>query len=442
MMGTGGAGGVTNTTVTLDVSATFQTMEGFGGAVAFYTNWLTGHPNRSEIADVIFRDLGLDILRIANWSENAAPAAFDDSVAVVNLARASMAPGPRILMSSWSPPATLKDTGDTKNGGTLARQADGAFAYAGFGQWWARALSAYAARGVRPDYISIQNEPNFTATWETCRFGPSETATRAGYGQALAAVHAEIQAMSPRPQLIGPETAGIVGTSVQGYLGGAGFDISQVDGIAHHLYSGGDGAAPDSFVGGMAGVAAAADAAGKPIFMTEYSDVDADMVAVAWLIHNAITVGGAAAYVYWDLVWAPPMDAAATSALVTLENPFSPGTWTATKGYIVRDAYHAVRHYSRWVDSDWRRVGATSTSVALKISAFLAPDGAHATLVMVNTDVSEHAVMLATGDFAYVTSAVYRSSGADERTADLGPLGADAIVTLPARSIATVTLTR
>ncbi|MES1172366.1 MAG: glycoside hydrolase family 30 beta sandwich domain-containing protein [Bacteroidota bacterium] len=429
-------GGGAPATVTVDVNTTYQTMEGFGAAVAFYTNWFTQHPNRTEIADIVFRDLGLDILRTGNWSQNTSAAAFADSVALVRLARASVPEGLRLMMASWSPPAALKDNASTKNGGTLVRQ-DGGFAYQAFGQWWASALAAYAAEGVRPDYISIQNEPNFMASWETCRFGATETATRAGYGAALAAVQAQLQGLSPRPKLIGPETAGISGNVVENFL--AGLDVSHLDGVAHHLYSGGEGSSPDSFQAAMAGVAAAA--AGKPIFMTEYADDKADMVALAWLINNALTVEGVSAYLYWDLVWAPPAPGAPPGGLVTLENPFERSSWTTERGYIVRDNYHAFGHYARWVNNGWRRVAATSTLSGVRAVAFTSPDGERATLVLVNVDSMSHEARVVTGDFAFATSDIFRSSGTTERTEALGSLSADGGFLLPARSIATVTLT-
>ena len=111
-----------------------------------------------------------------------------------------------------------------------------------FGDWWARSLQAYAAEGIVPDWVSIQNEPDFfTSQWETCVFGPTEGATvegipAAGYGQALDAVSGAIQAanLTSPPVLLGPETTGFKGNIVQQYLDG--LDTSELGGIAHHLY--------------------------------------------------------------------------------------------------------------------------------------------------------------------------------------------------------------
>ena len=68
-------------------------------------------------------------------------------------------------------------------------QSAGAYEYAQFADWWVRSIAAYTAQGVVPDYISIQNEPDFfNAGWETCQLDTAEDATNAGYGRALDAV--------------------------------------------------------------------------------------------------------------------------------------------------------------------------------------------------------------------------------------------------------------
>ncbi len=53
-------------TVQVNVDEEYQTITGFGASLAFYENWLTAHPNKAEIYDVIFSELSLDILRVRN----------------------------------------------------------------------------------------------------------------------------------------------------------------------------------------------------------------------------------------------------------------------------------------------------------------------------------------------------------------------------------------
>jgi glucuronoarabinoxylan endo-1,4-beta-xylanase len=446
-MGQGGAGfggtGDIDVTVTVDVTERHQTLVGFGGAVAFYTNFLSSRSD--DIFKVLFVDMGIDILRIANWYQNQTASGttpdtgFTDtaSVAIVRKATAAMGHPPKILMSSWSPPAYLKSNALTKGSrGTLLRTA-GTYDYAQFADWWVRSIAAYTAQGVVPDYISIQNEPDFfNAGWETCQLDTAEDATNAGYGRALDAVSAAIagSTLDTKPKLVGPENSG-ANNGVQRYLNNispASFDV-----VAHHLYNGGmagNDPAPDSFATAMTNVAnAASNAGGKPIFMTEFAPQAPSLLNTAWMIQDALTTEGVSAYIYWGLIWAPPVAGAAPAGLVTIAgaDPSSP--------YTINDTYYAMKHFARWTDPDWVRVGAASSVDAVRSSAFVSPDGASLTVVLLNTDSVEHVVSVGTGA-TFASTTVYRTSGVDERAAAV-PYGADAIP-LPASSIATLVLTR
>src|SRR5688572_18112801 len=44
-----------------------QEMIGFGGALTWYSNWVTTNNKANEVADLMFTDLGLDIVRLKTW---------------------------------------------------------------------------------------------------------------------------------------------------------------------------------------------------------------------------------------------------------------------------------------------------------------------------------------------------------------------------------------
>ena len=50
-------------TATIDPRKTFQTIEGLGGATAFYAGWITAHPYQMEIYTNAFAGLNLSMLR-------------------------------------------------------------------------------------------------------------------------------------------------------------------------------------------------------------------------------------------------------------------------------------------------------------------------------------------------------------------------------------------
>jgi glucuronoarabinoxylan endo-1,4-beta-xylanase len=444
-----------NVGVTVDTSKAHQTLAGFGAAVAYQPSLLAGR--NDDIYRVLFVDSGLDILRLGNWYQNQSATntspttPFSDSaqVQIVQKAIAARAGTPlKILMSSWTPPAYLKSNGMTRpawgasaggdNVGTLA-QKEGAYAYADFGDWWVRSLEAYAAQGVVPDYISIQNEPDFfTMGWETCVWGPAEGAqvqgvATAGYPQALEAVNNAIAASSlaSRPIIVGPETTGYANNVVQRYLMAVKPGI--IGAIAHHLYgTTEDNPNPDSFNSALASVGKAAGAVGLPTFMTEYSPNKPSMFETAWLMHNALTVEGVSAYIYWELIWNggnPP------TGLVTISNPFS-----GSGGYTINDIYYAFKHFARWTDPGWVRVDAKASASAVRTSAFLSPDGSSLTLVLLNTSDKDRLVAVNPGNFPFGSFAAYRSAGDTERTTPVS-LESDGTLALPSRSIATVTFT-
>ena len=442
-----------NVSVAVDTSVTHQTLIGFGAATAFQSNLLAGRTD--DIFQVLFVDSGLDILRLGNWYQNqgqtttSTTTPFSDNNAVQIVQKATAARGgtpPKILMSSWTPPGYLKSNGVTRppfGSGTSAPagtliQSGGAYDYADFGDWWARSLQAYAAAGVVPDWISIQNEPDFyTPYWETCVFGPTEGATvagipAAGYGQALDAVAGAIAAagLTSPPVVLGPEPTGMNNNNVQHYLDG--LDTSKLGGIAHHMYgSTSDNPSPDSFEGAMRDVAHSGEIEGLPTFMTEYQPNAPTMFDTAWLINDALTVENVSVYLWWELIWS---DQTPETGLVSIAGG------SATAPYTINDLYYALKHFARWTDPGWVRVDATSSVSTVRASAFVSPDGSSLTLVLLNTDGKDHLVSVDPGGFAFGTLAVYRTSGDSERATPVTP-ESDGSITLPSRAIATVTYT-
>lgn len=444
-----------NVSVTVDTTVSHQTLAGFGAAVAYQPFLLAGR--NDDIYRVLFVDSGLDILRLGNWYQNqtatnttpTTPFSDTAQVQIVQKAIAARAGAPlKILMSAWTPPAYLKSNGMTRppwgaSGtgdyvGTLA-QKDGAYAYADYADWWVRSLDAYAAQGVVVDYLSIQNEPDFfTMGWETCVWGPTEGArvegiATAGYPQALEAVYDAVAAsgLASKPVLVGPETTGFADNIVPRYL--TAVKPGLIGAIAHHLYgTTEDNPNPDWFNGALASVGKVAAATGLPTFMTEYSPNKPTMFETAWLMNNALTVEGVSAYIYWELIWDggnPP------TGLVTVSNPFR-----GAGVYTINDIYYAFKHFARWTDPGWTRVEASTSASAVRVSAFVSPEGGSLTLVLLNTSDKDRLVVVNPGNFPFGAFAAYRSSGDTERTTAVS-LESDGTLALPSRSIATVTFT-
>jgi len=232
----------TNSTVppfAINADVTHQTIEGFGGAIAFFNNWLAAHPYEQEIYTNIFSGLNLGILRLGNWFRYQGVADFDPATReIVSNANRILGRPLTIQMSSWAPPAFLKSNGTTGNGGTLIKT-NGVFAYTNFANYWYDALMWYKTNGIVPSYISIQNEPDFAAGWDSCVFHPTEDTVEgthyASYAKALEATYQRLTNLPAPPKILGPEVVGLLYNRVQNYA--ATMNPSQLYGIHDALGS-------------------------------------------------------------------------------------------------------------------------------------------------------------------------------------------------------------
>jgi hypothetical protein len=340
-------------------------------------------------------------------------------------------------MSSGSPPAALKANGDpyctnADPNCTLTRDAGGGFDYAGFAEYWRTTLEAYETAGIHPDYVSIQNNtdwiPGDAAGAEACRFLPQEGTASVtppegefpGFDQALAAVRSAV----------GDEydfTAAEAGSPVMvgGYVDT--LDSADFNAVAFHLF----GMDPQSVdVPQFENLRSISEEAGKPLIQSE---MQSDGLGTAILAHYTLTVANAAAYLQQSFAWPDADDAGGTLIRLNAED------------FETLSAYHALAHYARSTGPGWTRVDATSDEGPLLSSAWLSPDEASLTIVLVNPeDAAINAEVSAPTPFsaalaeARVTRTVFDGV---ERSSDLGSLTDDRIVRVPGGAMVTIALT-
>ena len=118
----------------------------------------------AEKAELLFtaeHGIGLSLLRM-----QIKPNGSTDETATARLA---VARGATVWAAPWSPPGSWKTNGTTSNGGALLPE---------YYEAWADRLVTWvkdrAADGVPLYALSPQNEPNWTADWDTCRYTPEE----------------------------------------------------------------------------------------------------------------------------------------------------------------------------------------------------------------------------------------------------------------------------
>lgn len=146
--------------VSVNTEARQQHISGFGGfsPSPTWSYWL----NDSQI-DMLYgkgeNQLGYNIMRlyIANseWGWNSA---------VANAKRAKKY-GAYIFASPWSPPASWKDNNSDSKGGALLESR-----YSDWADFLNRFISKMKDNGVKIDGISLQNEPDYTTDYQSCRW--------------------------------------------------------------------------------------------------------------------------------------------------------------------------------------------------------------------------------------------------------------------------------
>jgi O-glycosyl hydrolase len=401
-------------TATIDPTRTYQTIEGFGGATAFYAGWVTVHPYKLEIYTNAFAGLNLSMLRLGDWYRYQTPLAGFDSAATEIVANANRVLGHPVpvYMSSWSPPAFLKSNGQVGNGGTLI-YTNGSFDYTGFAQYWYDSIQAYQSNGVNLTWASIQNEPDWVAGYDSCIFHPTEDTVNgtnyASYSKALDAVYQRLTNLPSPPKLLAPEPTHSAYNDLQNYA--ATMNSGSFYGIAYHLYGGSTDGTPDGYTGDL--TASAGVFSGKPHFMTEFGYPD--MMQTACLIHDCLTTGQDSGFNYWSLIWPVGGD-----GLVQIENPYDRSTWTnappgvttQSHGWWLTPSYWAMKHFSYFLNPGYRRVSASDSDSNVRCSAYLSPDGLRLVVVLINTSAAASSAMnFNFGAFDAGNSSVYQTAG-------------------------------
>jgi autotransporter-associated beta strand protein len=347
--------------ITLTPGTTFQTIYGIGGNFCQGDQKLLHAYNRYD--EVLSPSgLNLSFIRLSTSFEmtNSRFADYDDANVVVTAAFRERQPLGKITLTAWSPPESLKSTGSAY-GGTLAKPG-GQYAYTNYANWWTRTLQFYQTNCVLPDYLSVQNECDFTPSGTNfayeagCYLNSTETATKAGYPQALAAVKSALQSNGlGAVKFIGPDTTAIAGGKIPNYV--TNLPAGSLFGLAHHLYH-------DSPATTGTAALTALDTqypfATWPKFMTELNPFDTyesltptnqpDWMQLAVTMHNTFVYERANAYLVWNVMYA------------------TVGYWDGQP--VCTETYHPLGHFSKFVRPGAVRALTSTTDANLKVTLF------------------------------------------------------------------------
>ncbi|GHV89244.1 hypothetical protein AGMMS50267_16040 [Spirochaetia bacterium] len=174
---------ITNATVTVDTNTKFQYVRGFGG---MHGSWNTAKGQDVSLRDVETmynpdKGLGYNIFRMmlypipaAEWDAkiigNTEYTNHDNSDWYDIIKKVNGYNG-YILASPWTPPKEWKPNGSVNGGANSELMPSHYQDYANYLKNWAKLMSDKGA----PVYaVSIQNEPNFPATYDGCDWSPEE----------------------------------------------------------------------------------------------------------------------------------------------------------------------------------------------------------------------------------------------------------------------------
>ena len=438
--------------ITVDPTATAQKVIGFGAGAAYYQSWIAAMSSSmlKDFYDTAFTGLNLSFLRIGNWKQDDTTSIVADA-AIIKAGRERLGNRFKIEMSSWSAPGRLKPSGSVNgsvNGQKVKSQNTlktsnsdpyGKFVYSEFAHWWKTSLQAYEQMGITPDYISLQNEPDMEADYEETLFDPNEGEI-AGYKQALQAVRDSIKTLANPPKIIGPEPLGIGYSNFEKYA--KALDDKNLDGYAYHLYHAGNGndnsgqnyLNPENFREPMNAIAKSYGSDNKPIIMTEFCTMESavreqDMLGLAHIMQVGFTSGKLNAYIAWELFWGEP-----NGQLIGVCPGSGWSSCTEAKLYI-NPEYHAMRHYSKFVNPGWRVVSSTVDGSDVYAVAFRSADCDSISVIAINKGSAQSLTFFVDG-YNPVYAVQSTESGEKSKTISAGH-----IINVPAKSITTVVYT-
>lgn len=346
----------------VDWSEVFQTIDGFGGSVADFQDSLT-----PAQADFFFTTsgIGLSILRTqiipdaetcnAEFQKGGCSKSngqiLNGELATAQLAAAR---GAVVFSTPWSPPASFKSNGSFKNGGTLlpSRYSD-----------WAVAIASYVSmmerNGVPIYAVSVQNEPDLTTDYGSCRFTAQE-------------IHDFVPYLASALRSEGKGSTKIMIAEESGWS----FDLAsaaladpkvapEIGILAAHGYRGEVGPFPS----GHARLWQSEDS-------SQSADYDGSMTdGVFWArkIHSILTLANVNAWIWWFLTDMPHQGEGRDNAALT-----------DYYGNFAKRAF-VTGQWSRFVRPGWVRIGVKGSGHVL-ISAFKDPSSRAFVIVAINPE--------------------------------------------------------
>jgi glucuronoarabinoxylan endo-1,4-beta-xylanase len=368
----------------IDLASPQQTIRGFGGATVFRPTTPLTEADLDSLFGTGEDQIGFTLLRIR--------VAEDDAWRAIELANAqgARARGADVIATPWSPPASMK-TNNNLVGGSLKPSS-----YAAYATYLNDFATFMASGGADLYAISIQNEPDFSVTYESCDWTPAEMLDFCrNHAGAITAT-----------KVIAPESfqfrRAISDPILNDEVAAANVDI-----IGGHIYG-----------GGLADYPLAAQKE-KEVWMTEHLDLSTDWagaLATGKEIHDCLAVANFSAYFWWYV-----------------KRYYGP----LGEDGVVTKRGHVMAQFSKFIRPGYRRVAASaSPAVSVHVSAY-ARDKAVIVAVNLGASAANQAFVLQNGSVQSVTPWVTSAGLSMARQAPIAVAGGAFTASLPALSVTT-----
>lgn len=444
---------LTKIVVNVDRSVKYQTIEGFGFFGAYDVWWGSGAMWNDAWGDKIISDLGLTI-----WRNELFPPATPDAnqdadwnkqkpvVQGLKAKADQYGVNLKYILTVWSPPADMKWTcnftwaGDanatrsagtvsTKNGGTLNPNM-----YTEYAEYWKTCLKNHKDLGIDVYAISLQNEPMFKQTFNSCTY------TTAWYCDLLDNVVPKIKATYPNVKVFGSENMLELEGKSNNYpyfyhqtIKNSATAKNNIDILAVHGYSDGVNASSGSELAKMWAnhTEQFSVPMNKPAWMTETSGYSENWLMntntpgalnLAMDIYQGLVYGNIQAWVWWQGSSASGID---NYCLMS-------GTFGGKK-------YAVSKHFYRYIRPGAVRVKASAQDPNILVTAFEHTGKGTQTLIIINSG-SEGKMVSVQGADLPAEFTIYRTNSGSENCKDVGKAnsGADKYFEIPANSIVTL----
>lgn len=189
--------GTEESVINLYPDITYQTMEGFGGAITDAAGFVFAQMNERQQKEFLHRYFGKEQMNYrmvrmhmdscdfsthiysADQDEEDADLSnfcFADTerymIPLLRAAEKEFGAKLPIMLSPWSPPPFMKSNGQRKNGGKLKKEYYGRYA-----EYICRYIKEFRDRGFVVNRLSVQNEPKAVQKWDSCVYSAEEEKT-------------------------------------------------------------------------------------------------------------------------------------------------------------------------------------------------------------------------------------------------------------------------